>query len=122
MTEAQYSDLEEHTQNTDYYVSYDDGTVHHYRYVPDTVNGGLRQIEIGQFTDLNKIKRYNIGLSEEGEGENAVTYLNLYQYDYSESSNTDTERAFFNRVALPKGGGGSATGGVRKRLTRIGDQ
>ena len=122
MTETQYSDLEEHTQNTDYYVSYDDGTVHHYRYVPDTVNGGLKQIEIGQFTDLTKIKRYNIGLSEEGEGENAVTYLNLYQYDYSESSNTDTERAFFNRVALPKGGGGSATGGVRKRLTRIGDQ
>jgi len=124
MTAADYDALtdEDVAVNTDYYVAREDG-IHHYRYVPNTSGEGLREIEIGQIVDLNKIKRYNIGLSEEGEGDNAVTYLNLYQYDYADTNNTDTEeKAYFNRVALPKGGGGAAAGGVRKRLTRIGDQ
>lgn len=124
MVAADYDALTEEdvAVNTDYYVAREDG-IHHYRYVPNTTGEGLREIEIGQIVDLNKIKRYNIGLSEEGEGDNAVTYLNLYQYDYADINNTDTEeKSYFNRVALPKGGGGAAAGGVRKRLTRIGDQ
>ena len=124
MVAADYDALttEDVAVNTDYYVAREDG-IHHYRYIPNTTGEGLREIEIGQIVDLNKIKRYNIGLSEEGEGDNAVTYLNLYQYDYADINNTDTEeKSYFNRVALPKGGGGAAAGGVRKRLTRIGDQ
>ena len=124
MVAADYDALtaEDVAVNTDYYVAREDG-IHHYRYIPNTTGEGLREIEIGQIVDLNKIKRYNIGLSEEGEGDNAVTYLNLYQYDYADINNTDTEeKSYFNRVALPKGGSGAAAGGVRKRLTRIGDQ
>ena len=121
----EYDVLEEHEENTDYYVTRADG-VHHYRYVPveDTESGELilTEIEIGQFVDLNKIKRYNIATTTgtvEGE---EVTYLNLYQYDYNENNNAiDTERQPFTRIVLPKGGSGSTSTSINK-LTRIGDQ
>ena len=117
--------LEDVNENTDYYVTRDDG-IHHYRYVHtiDTETGldTLTKVEIGQFVDLNKIKRYNIG-TEEGQVDGKdVTYLNLYQYDYDALNNDiSTEDEPFARVILPKGGDGSVSTS-KNRLIRIGDQ
>lgn len=125
LTAAEYDVLQEHEENTDYYVTRTDG-IHHYRYVPieDAESGEtiLTEVEIGQFIDVNKIKRYNIAtVTGKVDGED-VTYLNLYQYDYNETNNNiDTERQPFTQIVLPKGGGGSSSTSVNK-LTRIGDQ
>ena len=125
LTAAEYDALQEHEENTDYYVTRADG-IHHYRYVPieDAESGEtiLTEVEIGQFIDVNKIKRYNIAtVTGQVDGEE-VTYLNLYQYDYNETNNNiDTERQPFTQIVLPKGGGGSSSTSVNK-LTRIGDQ
>jgi len=55
--------LKDVKENTDYYVTRTDG-IHHYRYVPiEDVESGksiLTKVEIGQFVDINQIKRYNI--------------------------------------------------------------
>ena len=117
--------LEDVSENTDYYVTRDDG-IHHYRYVSaidaETGLDTLTKVEIGQFVDLNKIKRYNIG-TEEGQVDGKdVTYLNLYQYDYDALNNDiSTEDEPFARVILPKGGDGSVSTS-KNRLIRIGDQ
>jgi hypothetical protein len=116
--------LEDVSGNTDYYVTRDDG-IHHYRYVStidaETGLDTLTKVEIGQFVDLNKIKRYNIG-TEEGQVDGKdVTYLNLYQYDYDALNNDiSTEDEPFARVILPKGGDGSISTS-KNRLIRIGD-
>ena len=125
LTAAEYDALQEHEENIDYYVTRTDG-IHHYRYVPvEDVESGetiLTEVEIGQFIDVNKIKRYNIAtVAGKVDGED-VTYLNLYQYDYNETNNNiDTERQPFTQIVLPKGGSGSSSTSINK-LTRIGDQ
>ena len=125
MTEQEYAAVDPYKVNTDYYVTKTDG-IHHYRWVEGD-NDNLVQIEIGNIIDVNKIKRYNIatvnGTKEiDGGGTEEVVYLNLYQYDYNEDSTAiDTERPYFSRVELPKGGGGSSSTSVNS-LIRIGAQ
>ena len=125
LTPAEYEAIEEYQMNTDYYVARADG-VHHYRHVmvEDIEQGEeiLTEIEIGQFVDVNKIKRYNIATENAVVDGEDVTYLNLYQYDYDElNNNIDTERVPLTQIILPKGGGGAASSTVNK-LIRIGDQ
>lgn len=122
LTADEYAALDTYAENTDYYVLREDG-YHHYRYIPSTTEDkALVEIEIGQWIDLNKIKRYNMATTVSGEGDDAVTYLNLYQYNYDEdNSRIDTERTPLTQIALPKGGGGASSGSIN-RLVRIGDQ
>lgn len=113
--------------NTDYYVGTPSTGYTHYKFTvvhnENTGEDEVTAVVIGQNIDTSKIKRYNIYLTEEGEGDEAVTYLNLYQYDYEEASNgIDTDRPYFTRVPLPKGGGGGASSTNVNKLTRIGDQ
>jgi len=123
LTVEEYEALEEHAENTDYYVLESDGVYHHYRYIPNEEDETiLDEIEIGQIIDTSKIKRYNIATSEGTVDGEDVTYLNLYQYDYDElNNNIDTERTPLTQIILPKGGGGASTTSVNK-LIRIGDQ
>ena len=121
--------LDDVSENTDYYVTRDDG-VHHYRYVSieDAESGEsiLTKVEIGQFVDINKIKRYNIATAagtqvDENGNEEAVTYLNFYQYDYNEdNTQIDTSKTPFKQIVLPQGGGTSSA--QVNKLIRFGDQ
>jgi len=124
MTAEEYDALEEHTENTDYYVTRADG-IHHYRYVGET------EYEIGSVISTSNIKTYNIEridttrLNTETNEEEDVTYLNLYEFDYgADNSIIDDESTAMHlrkQIELPRGGGGATTTTVNK-LVRIGDQ
>jgi hypothetical protein len=67
LTAVAYDDLQEHSENTDYYVAREDG-VHHYRWIPGS-NNVLEEIEISNFINTNNIKTYNATTSTTGEGD-----------------------------------------------------
>lgn len=107
-----YEALESYDENTDYYVTRDDG-IHHYRYVPNTISGeGLMEVEIGIS------ENYNIGIGTVTETENNEevdnTYLYLYKFAPDENSEITDETALplvnrgtlVRRVKLPATGGG----------------
>ena len=112
LTASEYDELESYNENTDYYVTRDDG-IHHYRYIPNTTSGeGLMEVEIGI------AENYNIGIDTVTETENNEevdnTYLYLYKFAPDEDSEITDETALplvgrgtlVRKVKLPATGGG----------------
>jgi hypothetical protein len=123
-TMEDYAALEEHAENTDYYVQSADG-VHHYRWVPytdlDTGETSLVEIEIGCVTNTENIKKYNVALetvTNENDG-TSVHYLNLYEFDASDDNSIDEndeeneitrlEDKRIRHILLPATGGGGGS-------------
>lgn len=107
LTEAAYNN-ETKEENTDYYVTKEDGT-HHYRYVK--INNVLTEIEIGNF-----IRRYN--MTKTYDETNQKYYLNLYEYGYDEAFD-DTQATLVTSVELPEGGGGGGSSTAVTRVIRV---
>ena len=122
LTAVAYDDLQEHSENTDYYVAREDG-VHHYRWIPGS-NNVLEEIEISNFINTNNIKTYNATTSTTGEGDEQETYLDLYEFNYGADNTTiDPENSTLRaHILLPKGGGGGVTNNITARLVRIGNE
>lgn len=122
MAAEEYDALEEHTENTDYYVTRING-IHHYRWILDS-NNVLQEVEIGNLIDTNNIKRYNATTSVTGEGDEQLTYLDLYEFDYGIDNTIIDPQASTLRahILLPKGGSGSTTNNITARLVRIGNE
>ena len=122
LTAAAYDELQEHAENTDYYVVREDG-VHHYRWVPGS-NDALEEIEICNFINTDNIKTYNATTSTTGEGDEQITYLDLYEFNYGVDNTTiDPENSVLRaHIPLPKGGSGGASNNITARLVRIGNE
>ena len=113
LTAEEYAELESYNENTDYYVTRNDG-IHHYRYIPDTTSGeGLMEVEIGI------TENYNIGIgtvTETVEDEEVdKTYLYLYKFAPGQESTITDETSLplpadrgtlVRRVELKGTGGG----------------
>lgn len=122
LTAAAYNDLEEHDENTDYYVIREDG-VHHYRWIPNS-NSILESIEICNFINTDNIKTYNATTSIVNEGEEQVTYLDLYEFNYGADNTTiDPQNSTLRaHIPLPKGGSSGTSNNITARLVRIGNE
>ena len=122
LTAAAYDELQKHAENTDYYVAREDG-VHHYRWVPNS-NNVLEEIEICNFINTNNIKTYNATTSTTGEGDEQITYLDLYEFNYGVDNTTiDPENSTLRaHILLPKGGGSGINNNITARLVRIGNE
>ena len=122
LTATTYDGLEEHNENTDYYVIREDG-VHHYRWIPNS-NDILESIEICNFINTDNIKTYNATTSIVNEGEEQVTYLDLYEFNYGADNTTiDPQNSTLRaHIPLPKGGSGSTNNNITARLVRIGNE
>ena len=132
-TMEDYAALEEHSENTDYYVQAADG-VHHYRWVQqtdiDTGETSLVEIEIGCVTDTSNIRKYNVAvetLTNELDG-TTTNYLNFYEFNADESNEIDENdeegeiarlvNKRIRHILLPATGGGGGSVSTMK-FTRI---
>ena len=135
LTEEQYNELTEHAENTDYYVSKEDG-VHHYRWVltvdDNTGEESLAEVEIGSISNVDNenVKKYNIALETITDSSSGATtnYLNFYEFNADESNVIDVNdeeneitrlrNKQIRHILLPAtGGGGSAV--TQARIRRI---
>ena len=116
---ATLADISDPNVNTDYFVGNDTDGYIHYRYIDKS--GTLTPFIMG--VDPDNIKTYNATTSTTGEGNEQVTYLDLYEFDYGVDNTTIDPQASTLRahIPLPAGGGGS-NNNITARLVRIGEE
>ena len=116
---ATLEDISDPDVNTDYFVGNDTDGYIHYRYIDKS--GTLTPFIMG--VDPDNIKTYNATTSTTGEGNEQVTYLDLYEFDYGVDNTTIDPQASTLRahIPLPAGGGGS-NNNITARLVRIGEE